>query len=103
MSRCRLRRQLRATVTGDAEGGWTVTPSAMSGTVEVSIPDGVDAEKVTVEVAPTKPGLTYTFSEGTTLEGMTQTATKVGDGEKWTPEITVKGGASGFHSIGVSK
>ena len=103
MSRCRLRRQLRATVTGDAEGGWTVTPSVTSGTVEVSIPDGVDAGKVTGEVAPTKPGLTYVFSEGTTIDGMTQTATKVGDGQPWKPEITVKGGISGFYSIGVSK
>ena len=36
-------------------------------------------------------------------EGMTLKATKVGDGTAWTPTITVKGGASGFYSIGVQK
>ena len=165
-----------AVVTGDAESGFTVTPSVASGAVEVTIPSGVDAAKVTVEVAPTvesvkangaaikivkgghditelldipaanvsgvvdmtkaavkdaivkeaidktsgaeidlkasdpsiktaptRRGLTYTFSEGTTLEGMTQKAEKQGDGEPWTPTISVKGGASGFYSIGVGK
>ncbi|MBO7683301.1 MAG: leucine-rich repeat domain-containing protein, partial [Kiritimatiellae bacterium] len=169
-----------ATVTGNAEDGFVVTPSTTSGTVEVVIPSGIDAEKVTVEVPPTasvkpsganvkvvkeanatsyditafldipapnasgvidlnaatvkpaivkealdptkegvdidlkptdpsittaatRPGLTYTFSEGTSLEGMTQKATKVGDGTSWTPTITVKGGTSGFYSIGVAK
>ena len=51
----------------------------------------------------TRRGLTYTFSEGTALDGMTQKATKVGDGTSWTPTIAVKGGASGFYSIGVTK
>ena len=163
-----------ATVTGDAVSGYTVKPSAESGAVEVTIPGGVDAAKVTVEVpptvesvkangaairivkgghditelldipetggtrfvasatvkeaivkeaidktkgaevdlkasdpsittAPTRPGLTYPFSEGATLEGMTQKAEKQGDGEPWTPPVTVKGGASGFYSIGVGK
>jgi hypothetical protein len=169
-----------ATVTGNATDGFVVTPSTTSGTVEVVIPSGIDAEKVTVEVPPTatvkpnganvkvvkeanatfyditafldipapnasgvidlnaatvksaivkealdptkegvnidltpanpsittaatRPGLTYTFSEGATLEGMTQKATKVGDGTTWTPTITVKGGTSGFYSIGVTK
>ena len=169
-----------ATVTGDATSGYTITPSTTSGTVEVEVPEGLDADKVTVVVpptasvkpnganlkvvktveatpyditefldlpaadssgvvdlsaatvkesivkevldpdeegveidlnpsapeittAPTRPGLTYTFREGTTLEGMTQKATKVGDGTSWTPPITVKGGTSGFYSIGVTK
>ncbi len=39
-----------ATVTGDAESGFTVTPSAKTGSVEVSVPDGLDASKVTVRV-----------------------------------------------------
>ena len=56
-----------------------------------------------IKTAPTRPGLTYTFSEGTTLEGMTQKAQKQGDGQPWTPPVTVKGGASGFYSIGVRK
>ena len=138
-----------ATVTGDAESGYTVVPSTTAGTVEVSIPDGLDASKVTVELppmasvkpngaavkvvngenditafldipaavegvinlndatvkdaiveevldpeegavlvltpsdpsiktAPTRAGLTYTFYEGTTLEGMSLKATKAG-------------------------
>ncbi len=164
-----------ATVTGNAEDGFVVVPSTTSGTVEVDIPEGVAADKVTLEVpptatvkpngatvkvvtganditefldippavegvinlnaatvkeaivkealdptkegveivldpenpsittAPTKPGLTYTFSEGTTLEGMTQKDTKIGDGTSWTPEISVKKGTSGFYSIGVTK
>ena len=170
-----------ATVTGNAETGYTVVPSssATESTVEVTIPDGLDAEKVTVEVPPTasvkpnganvkvvktvsetpyditayldlpaavegvinlnnatvkeaivkevldpektgvvidltpsdptittaatRPGLTYTFYEGTTLEGMTLKTTKVGDGESWTPTITVKGGTSGFYSVHVTK
>lgn len=56
-----------------------------------------------ITTAATRSGLTYTFREGTTLEGMTQKATKVGDGTSWTPPITVKGGTSGFYSIGVTK
>ena len=56
-----------------------------------------------ITTAPTRAGLTYTFSEGTTLDGMTQKATKTGDGTSWTPTITVKGGTSGFYSIGVTK
>ena len=56
-----------------------------------------------ITTAPTRAGLTYTFSEGTTLTGMTQKATKVGDGTTWTPTITVKGGTSGFYAIGVTK
>lgn len=58
----------------------------------------------TITTAPTRIGLTYTFREGTTLEGFgtkTPSATKVGDGEKWTPAINVKGGNAAFYSIGV--
>jgi hypothetical protein len=40
---------------------------------------------------------------GTTLEGMTLKATKVGDGSAWTLEITVKGGKSEFYSVHVTK
>ena len=42
-----------AIVTGDVVSGYTITPSTTEGTVEVTIPSGVDAEKVTVEVPPT--------------------------------------------------
>ena len=165
-----------AVVTGDATTGYTVVPSTTSGAVEVVIPSGIDAAKVTVEVpptvesvtphgakikivkgghditdlldipaadgngavatqlatvkeaivketldttkgaeidlkpsapsittAPTRPGLTYTFKEGATIEGMTQKAEKQGDGQPWTPTISVKDGPSGFYSIGVGK
>ena len=164
-----------ATVTGDAESGYVITPSVTSGELEVTIPDGVDAAKVTVEVAPTvtsvtangaavkvvkgghditdyldvplrgdgaldvgnavvkeaivretldpakgavirldpaapalttsatHPGLTYTLREGTELGGMKDGASKQGDGQPWTPPVTVKGGASGFYTIKVEK
>ena len=42
-----------ATVTGDAESGYVVTPSTTTGTVEVEIPSGLDPAKVTVEVPAT--------------------------------------------------
>ena len=51
----------------------------------------------------TKPGLTYTLVEGTTLDTMVDGAMKQGDGESWTPQITVKGGNSGFYRIKVGK
>ena len=51
----------------------------------------------------TRPGLRYTLREGTTLGGMSDGATKLGDGSPWTPEVKVKGGASGFYSIKVTK
>ena len=169
-----------AMVEGDAENGYTIKPSADNANVEVTIPDGVTAEKVTVEVtadvetvtanganvrvmkgehdiaehldleavtqdgvinlasaqvkeevvkealdtekgaevdisdpdspelttSETKPGLTYTLLEGETLEAMMSCAdgdSKVGDGTKWTPTITVKGGTSGFYTIKVEK
>ena len=73
--------------------------------------DVIDLVKATVKgevitTAPTKPGLVYSFREGTTLEGFrdkTPSATKVGDGTKWTPEITVRGGNAAFYAIGVGK
>lgn len=63
----------------------------------------LNAENPTIKTSPTKPGLTYTFSEGATLEDLTLKSTKVGDGSAWTPTITIKGGTSGFYSIGVTK
>lgn len=52
---------------------------------------------------PTRVGLLYQFREGETLGGMKDGDSKVGDGEAWTPNITVKGGNSAFYSIGVGK
>ena len=168
-----------AEVTGDANAGFVVRPSAGTATVVVEIPDGIDAAKVRVEVspdvktvtpngaavrvvrgdaditdfldipaavdgvvdlgaatvkpefanepldpskdakvnlsvpdapslttAPTRRGLVYQLKEGATLEAMEADADgdqTVGDGQPWTPNVTVKGGASGFYSIRVSK
>jgi len=165
-----------AIVTGDAESGYTIAPSEGKKSVEVTIPVGVEPEKVTVVLgadvetvkpnganvkivkgenditgylnvpkadasgtvdltkaavkeeivkealdpdkgaeitlnaespslttAETKPGLTYTLHEGATLQGMNPGDSKLGDGKAWTPNITVKGGDSGFYSIGVTK
>lgn len=168
-----------AEVTGDAETGFVVRPSAGTAEVAVEIPDGVDAARVRVEVlptvktvtpngaavrvvrgeadvtdfldipaavngvidldaatvkpefakepldtakgavvdlssagspslvtAPTRKGLVYRLKEGETLEAMEANTTgdsTIGDGEPWTPELKVKGGASGFYTIRVSK
>ena len=163
-------------MTGDADTGFVVRPSEEKVVVEVTIPQGVDAAKVTVEVspkvvsvkpngakvkivsggaditeflnvpaadgsgvvdltkatvkeeivketmdpakgaeiklnaadpklktAPTRVGLFYQLREGGTLGGMKDGDSKVGDGEAWTPNITVKGGNSAFYSIGVGR
>ena len=176
-----------ATVTGDAEAGFIVSPSEGKTAVEVVIPQGVDAAKVTVEVSPkvesvklngakvkivsggaditefldipgttrgndggvvathpddvidlskatvkdeivkeamdpakgakieldatspslttpnTRKGLFYQLHEGTTIGGMADGDSTIGDGQPWTPKITVKGGDSAFYSIGVGK
>ena len=168
-----------ASVTGDAESGFVVRPSAGTENVVVEIPNGVDAAKVTVVVvpsvktvtpngaavrvvrdgaditdfldtptavdgvidlgaatvkpefanesldtakgavvdfssaespalttAPTRKGLVYRLKEGATLDAMEANETgdsTIGDGAPWTPKVTVKGGASGFYSIRVSK
>ncbi len=165
-----------ATIEGDAEKGYTITPS--SDEVVVTIPSGVSADKVTVKVSPeakvmpnganvmvmkgghdiasyldfpekdasgmidlskatvkeeivkealsvekgaeislspdkpvlttpkTRSGLTYRLKEGTTLEAMkanTTGASTMGDGDPWTPTITVSGGSSAFYTIEVTK
>lgn len=170
-----------ASISGDAETGYVIKPSEGKTAVEVTIPSGIDAGRVTVEVspkvanvkpngakvkivsggaditeflnvpaadgngvvdltkatvkeaivkeamdiekgavidlcggsqgaasptittAPTRVGLFYQFREGETLDGMKDGDSKVGDGEAWTPNITVKGGNSAFYSIGVGK
>lgn len=165
-----------ATVTGDAEAGFIVKPSEGMTVVAVSIPKGVDAAKVTVEVPVkvasvksngakvkivsggaditellnvptadgngvidltkatvkaeivkeamdpkkgakivldaanpslttpnTRKGLIYQLHEGVTLGGMKDGDSKVGDGQPWSPKITVKGGNSAFYYIGVGK
>jgi len=63
----------------------------------------LNAEAPSLTTAETKPGLTYTLHEGATPGGMNPGDSKLGDGKPWTPNITIKGGASGFYSIGVTK
>ena len=165
-----------AVLTGDEEIGFVIRPSGTKTVVEVEIPIGLDAAKVTVEVTVavtslksngakvkivsggaditefldlpsadgegvidlsraavrseivnevldpekgavieltpdspilttvnTRPGLVYTLHEGAALDGMTSGDSKVGDGEPWTPDITVKGGNSAFYFISVGK
>lgn len=165
-----------ATVTGDATNGFVVKPSSGKTAVEVTIPTGVAADKVTVEVStnvatikphgakvkivkggnditefldipaadasgavnlalaavketivkealdvgkgavikldatnpqlttsPMRMGLTYTLCEGTTLQNMHNGVSTVGNGEPWTPAVSVKGGDSGFYTIKVTK
>jgi len=167
---------MNATVSGNAEMGFVINPSVGKSTVEITIPPGVDAAKVTVELSPevervtphgaavrivrginditgfidipaadgngvidltkatvkeeivkeamdveqgaaielngmnpslttpnTRKGLVYKLREGTTLEGMHDGDSKLGDGQPWTPSITVKGGTSGFYTISVEK
>ena len=59
-----------------------------------------------IVTAPTRVGLVYTLREGETLESMAECTTgdsEVGDGQPWVPEISVRGGPSGFYSISVGK
>ena len=63
----------------------------------------VSGNNPSLTTAATKPGLTYTLREGATLKTMSDGATKQGDGQPWTPTITVKGGSSGFYTIKVDK
>lgn len=63
----------------------------------------LDAADPSLTTPPTKPGLVYTLCEGAQLSNMANGASKVGDGQPWTPAITVKGGKSGFYSIRVTK
>ena len=59
-----------------------------------------------IVTAPTRVGLVYTLREGETLESMGECTTgdsEVGDGQPWVPEISVRGGPSGFYSISVGK
>lgn len=53
--------------------------------------------------APTMPGLLYTLREGKTLDALAEDVPTVGNGQPWTPDVTVKGGTSGFYTIRVSK
>ena len=50
----------------------------------------------------TRKGLFYQLYEGRGLDTMTGGDSTIGNGELWTPEISVKGGNSAFYRIGVA-
>lgn len=80
---------------------------------EEFVKEAMDTEKgAVIDIVPdspslttpeTRPGLTYTLREGTTLQSMVDGDSKLGDGTKWTPNITVKGGTCAFYTIKVTK
>ena len=64
------------------------------------------AESPSLTTAPTRSGLVYQLREGATLEAMESDSDgdqTIGDGAVWSPNLTVKGGASGFYTIKVEK
>ena len=63
----------------------------------------LDAVNPSLTTPNTRKGLFYQLREGATLDGMSNGDSTIGDGNPWSPEITVKGGNSAFYSIGVGK
>ena len=63
----------------------------------------LNATSPTLPTSKPHDGLTYTLREGAELQSMQNGDTKLGDGQPWTPKITVKGGPSGFYTIRVTK
>ena len=63
----------------------------------------LDAANPCLKTAKTRPGLVYTLREGRSLGLMADGDSKVGDGQTWSPNVTVKGGSSAFYSIAVEK
>ena len=66
----------------------------------------LSSESVRLVTAPTRAGLVYQLKEGETLGEMFDCEdgdSKIGDGSAWEPEITVRGGQSGFYSVSVGK
>ena len=90
-------------------GAATVKPEFANESLDTAkgaVVDFSSAESPALTTAPTRKGLAYRLKEGATLEAMEANATgdsTIGDGQPWTPKVTVKGGASGFYSIRVSK
>ena len=63
-----------------------------------------DPSAPSLTTAPTVPGLLYTLREGRTLDALADGGVPaVGNGQPWTPAVSVKGGTSGFYTIRVSK
>ena len=64
----------------------------------------IGGEEPLIRTAETKPGLTYHFREGTSLEAMRADTplSKAGDGQAWEPTITVKDPDSAFYELKVT-
>ncbi len=72
--------------------------------VEKGAEISLSPESPVLKTSETKPGLTYQFYEGTSLDALKPSGDpKIGDGNPWTPEIKVKGGTSAFYTIEVTK
>ena len=89
-------------------GAATVKPEFANEPLDVTKGAQIDLSTPTPQLStsPTRKGLAYRLKEGATLEAMEANTTgdsTIGDGAPWTPKVTVKGGASGFYSIRVSK
>lgn len=89
-------------------GAATVKPEFANEPLDVTKGAQIDLSTPTPQLStsPTRKGLAYRLKEGATLEAMEANTTgdsTIGDGAPWTPNVTVKGGASGFYSIRVSK
>ena len=63
----------------------------------------LDAANPKMITPNTRKGLFYQLREGTTIDGMTDGDSCIGDGKPWKPDIKVKGGKSAFYAIGVGK
>ena len=83
----------------------TVKPEVVQAALDVEQGAVIELnpEEPVLTTSETVPGLTYTLVEGASLFDMKPGASKIGDGTKWTPPVTVKGGRSGFYSIWVTK
>jgi len=86
-------------------GAVTVKPEVVEAALDVEQGAVIELnpEEPVLTTSETVPGLTYTLMEGSSLEAMRAGDRKVGDGTKWTPNVTVKGGSSGFYTIKVEK
>ena len=75
-------------------------------TAKGAVIDLSSAESPSLTTAPTRSGLVYQLKEGATLEAMESDSDgdhTIGDGASWSPNLTVKGGSSGFYIIKVEK
>ena len=62
----------------------------------------LDPNSPSITLPYTRSGLTYTLKEGRNVNGLEDGDSKLGDGQPWSPRITVKGGRSAFYTITVN-